>query len=126
MSRANVYSSSWVSVLICLFRASSFRSSAGAMDPRSGGVIVSVGAMNFARRAMRRPKRGYASASRRGNFAVARTAASRVLRVPAMEQVATVGEGREAGLLRDHLEAMGGQFQVPDHLWPEKAAHVGT
>ena len=37
----------------------------------SGGVIVSVGAMNFAMRAMTRPKRGIASASRRENFATA-------------------------------------------------------
>ena len=71
MSRANVYSSSSVSVLTCLFNARSLRSSDGFREPTSGGVMVRVGAMNFAMRAMRRPNLGIASASRRENFATA-------------------------------------------------------
>ncbi len=71
MSRANVYSSSSVSVWTCLFSARSFLSSEGLREPTSGGVIVRVGAMNFAMRAIKRPNLGIDSASRRENFATA-------------------------------------------------------
>src|SRR2546426_283256 len=71
MSRAKVYSSSSVNVWTCLFSARSFRSSEGFREPTSGGVIVRVGAMNFAMRAIRRPNFGMASASRRENLATA-------------------------------------------------------
>src|SRR5438309_1526192 len=46
--------------------------------------------------------------------------------VPAAEQVASIGKRLERRLLRDHLESMGGEVQVPDHLGTKQAAYVGA
>ena len=49
-----------------------------------------------------------------------------ILLVPVSVQVPPVRQGREARLLRDNLESMGRKFEIPDHLRPEEAAHVGA